>query len=57
MRPGLTNRATLPAMIVRRPRQSLSIMIGKLRTRFPVAWKIALAIAAGVPTMPIPPGS
>ena len=30
-------------------------MIGKSRTRLPVAWKTALAIAAATPTMPISP--
>src|SRR4051794_8652430 len=34
---------------------TLSSVIGKSRTRFPVAWKTALAIAAAVPTSPISP--
>jgi hypothetical protein len=34
---------------------SLSIVIGKSRTLLPVAWKIAFATAAAVPTMPISP--
>ena len=35
------------------PRASLSRVIGKSRTCLPVAWKTALAIAAGAPVMPI----
>ena len=34
---------------------TLSMVIGRSRTRLPVAWNTALAIAAAVPTMPISP--
>ena len=34
---------------------TLSRVIGRSRTLRPVAWKMALAMAAGVPTMPISP--
>ena len=33
----------------------MSTVIGRLRTRTPVAWNTALATAAPVPTMPISP--
>ena len=37
------------------PAMTLSSVIGRSRTRLPVAWKTALAIAAATPTMPISP--
>jgi hypothetical protein len=37
------------------PYISFSIVIGRSRTRLPVAWNTALAMAAAAPTTPISP--
>ncbi len=58
-----TVRNPPPRLLLRRLRRSLvspapitlSMVIGRWRMRRPVAWKMALAMAAAVPTMPISP--